>query len=173
MKAKRLASDHKDNTHDWSPQINMGISVLIPESYVQDLSLRLALYRRVGQLQNHAEIEDFAAELHDRFGTIPEETSHLLAIMQLKLLCKQAGIERLDMGDKSMVIGFRGQRFEAAEALLGLIAKAPARFKIRSDQRLTVHAVVGSDVPTRISVAMQFAQEMVGLLPNSIHNEAA
>jgi transcription-repair coupling factor (superfamily II helicase) len=173
MKTRKMAGSHKENAHDWSPQINMGISVLIPESYVQDLSLRLALYRRVGQLQNHAEIEDFAAELHDRFGTIPEETSHLLAIMQLKLLCKQAGIERLDMGDKGMVIGFRGQRFEAAEALLALIAKAPARFKIRADQRLTVHDAVGSDVSARIRAAMQFAQEMVGLLPNTIHNEAA
>jgi hypothetical protein len=77
------------------------------------------------------------------------------------------------MGDKGMVIGFRGQRFEAAEALLALLAKAPARFKIRADQRLTVHDTVGSDVPTRIRVSMQVAQEMVGLLPNPIHSEAA
>src|SRR4051794_8604406 len=54
---------------DWSPTINLGIPVLIPEEYVGDLSVRMGLYRRIGALANQAEIDAFAAELIDRFGT--------------------------------------------------------------------------------------------------------
>jgi len=50
---------------DWSPQLNLGIPVLIPEEYVADLSVRMGLYRRIGQLANQGEIDAFAAELVD------------------------------------------------------------------------------------------------------------
>ena len=55
----------------WSPQISLGTSVLIPESYVADLQLRLGLYRRLSMLEQRADIDAFAAELVDRFGELP------------------------------------------------------------------------------------------------------
>ena len=61
----------------WSPQIAVGTAVMIPESYVPDLQLRLALYRRLGDLENTEEIDAFGAELIDRFGPLPEEVKHL------------------------------------------------------------------------------------------------
>src|SRR5690348_12825586 len=63
---------------EWSPQINTGAPVLIPESYVADLGIRLSLYRRIGALVDKAEIEAFAAELIDRFGPLPPEVENLL-----------------------------------------------------------------------------------------------
>ncbi|MGL1133777.1 TRCF domain-containing protein, partial [Vibrio parahaemolyticus] len=64
----------------WSPQISIGTSVLIPEEYVADLAQRLTLYRRLSGLETRAEMDDFAAELTDRFGPVPEEVSHLLDV---------------------------------------------------------------------------------------------
>ena len=52
----------------WSPTINVGSAVLIPETYVADLQVRLGLYRRLSTLKEREEIEPFAAELVDRFG---------------------------------------------------------------------------------------------------------
>src|SRR5205807_3128054 len=57
----------------WSPQITIGTPVLIPEDYVADLSVRLALYRRLAEIEDAREIEAFGAELVDRFGPMPEE----------------------------------------------------------------------------------------------------
>ena len=62
----------------WSPQITIGTPVLIPEDYVADLPVRLALYRRLAELEDEREIDAFAAELIDRFGPLPEEVEHLL-----------------------------------------------------------------------------------------------
>src|SRR5213078_3521127 len=61
----------------WSPQINIGASVLIPEDYVPDLNVRMALYRRRAGIEWRTDIERFAAELIDRFGKLPEEVQHL------------------------------------------------------------------------------------------------
>ena len=58
-------------SRDWTPQINVGAAVLIPEDYVGDLGVRLALYRRLGGLESEADIDAFAAEMIDRFGRSP------------------------------------------------------------------------------------------------------
>src|SRR6266436_5820596 len=57
----------------WSPQISLGAAVLIPEAYVPDLNARMALYRRLAEIEQDGEIESFAAELIDRFGPLPDE----------------------------------------------------------------------------------------------------
>ena len=55
----------------WSPQIALGLAVLIPETYIADLSLRLGLYRRLSTLGDRADIDNFGLELVDRFGERP------------------------------------------------------------------------------------------------------
>src|SRR5690606_34746695 len=95
----------------WSPQITVGTAVMIPESYVPDLQLRLALYRRLGDLETPEEIDAFGAELIDRFGPLPDEVQHLLKIVFIKSLCRQANVEKLDAGPKGVVIHFRDKKF--------------------------------------------------------------
>src|SRR3546814_20077992 len=88
----------------WSPQINIGSSVLIPEGYVTDLSVRLGLYRRIATLEERREIDAFAAELVDRFGPLPPEVENLLEIVAIKRLCRIAGVEKIDAGPKGTVV---------------------------------------------------------------------
>ncbi|MFB0994297.1 MAG: helicase-related protein, partial [Paracoccaceae bacterium] len=52
-----------DMDEQWAPNINLGVSVMIPEAYVPDLDLRLGLYRRLSTLSRKVELEGFAAEL--------------------------------------------------------------------------------------------------------------
>src|SRR5581483_12331275 len=92
---------------DWTPNISLGLPVLIPESYVRDLPVRLGLYRRIGALGSDAETEAMAAELVDRFGKLPEEVDNLLQVVALKRLCREAGVEKLEAGPRGMVVGFR------------------------------------------------------------------
>ena len=68
----------------WSPQITIGMPVLIPEDYVADLSVRLGLYRRLADIDEDREIDAFGAELADRFGPLPEEVQHLLRVVAIK-----------------------------------------------------------------------------------------
>jgi transcription-repair coupling factor (superfamily II helicase) len=105
----------------WSPQINLGVPVLIPEDYVPDLDLRLGLYRRLSALSTKVELEGFAAELIDRFGPVPKEVNTLLLIVRIKAMCKRAGIARLDGGPKGATVQFHNDRFANPAGLVDFI----------------------------------------------------
>ncbi len=122
----------------WSPQINIGASVMIPEAYVPDLNVRMALYRRLSTIETKVDIERFAAELIDRFGPLPEEVQHLFAIVAIKQLCRIAGVEKVDAGPKGGTISFRNNTFSNPVALIDLINKHAGTMKVRPDQKIVV-----------------------------------
>ena len=123
---------------DWSPQITIGMPILIPESYVEDLNLRLSLYRRLAGLDTASAIEAFAAEMIDRFGPLPNEVDNLLQVITIKQYCRHAHIEKLDAGPKGAVISFHNNSFARPEALIQFIQDEPGRISLRPDHRLVV-----------------------------------
>jgi len=118
----------------WSPQITIGTPVLIPEDYVADLSVRLALYRRLADLEDAREMDAFAAELVDRFGKLPVEVEHLLQVVAIKALCRRANVEKLDAGPKGVVLSFRDNVFANPVGLLKFITEQGPGAKIRNDK---------------------------------------
>ena len=164
MKRRKDVKSDDETPDNWSPQINLGMSVLIPESYVEDLPLRLSLYRRAASLASDAELTGFAAELVDRFGPTPVEVEHLMTTLHIKLLCKHAGIVRLDAGPKGVVLAFRNNKFVNPPALLDHIAKHAGRIKLRPDQTLFIAADMPNEA-TRLTTATAIAREIGSLLP--------
>lgn len=134
--AKGGIREAEDNS--WSPQINIGTPLLIPENYVTDLNSRLGLYRRLAGLTESKEIEGFAAELIDRFGPLPLEVENLLQVILIKQYCRRAGVNKLDAGPKGLIISFHKDIFSNPSALIALIQEEPGRLSLRSDHRLIV-----------------------------------
>ena len=122
----------------WSPVINVGSAVLIPEKYVSDLPVRLNLYRRISSLITKAELDSFAVELVDRFGQLPDEVSNLLQVVRIKQLCKIAGVEKVDAGPKGAVVAFRNNEFANPLGLIGLLQQQLGSLKLRPDQKLII-----------------------------------
>ena len=120
----------------WSPQITVGTPVLIPEDYVADLPVRLALYRRLAEIEDERDIEAFAAELVDRFGKLPDEVEHLLQIVAIKSLCRRANVEKIEVGPKGAVLALRDNTFANPEGLIAYIAKHPEGARVRPDQKV-------------------------------------
>jgi transcription-repair coupling factor (superfamily II helicase) len=146
----------------WTPNINLGLPVLIPEDYVADLQVRLDLYRRIARLVDQQEIEGFAAELIDRFGPLPQEVENLLALVGLKRLCREAGVDRVDAGPRGAVIGFRGDVFAEPERLIQFIGQRAGTVKVRPDQRLVL--VQGWDDPEkRLTGVRRFIGQLADL----------
>ena len=121
---------------EWSPQIALGMPVLIPETYVSDLSVRLGLYRRIGTLTSREETESLASELIDRFGKMPPEVNNLLEIVAIKVLCRQAGVEKVDAGPKGVVLAFRNNSFANPIGLVKFISQQLGMVKLRPDHKL-------------------------------------
>ncbi len=122
----------------WSPQINVGTSVLLPESFIPDLQVRLGVYRRMADLPTQEELDGFAAELQDRFGRLPEEVEHLIDIVSVKLLCRTANVSNIDAGPKGAVFTFRDGKFPNPDALVQWINDQGSRAKIRPDMKLVI-----------------------------------
>ncbi len=133
----KSAGDIEDHIADkWTPQIDIGVPILIPSDYVSELGVRLSLYRRIADLMDQTEIEAFAVEMIDRFGSIPEEVENLLETVAIKKLCSVAGVEKLDAGSKGAVISFRNNEFNNPAGLVEFINAHVGTIKIRSDHKL-------------------------------------
>ena len=136
--ARAAAGGEAPPAERWSPTISLGTSVLIPESYVRDLDVRLTLYRRVATLEDQAGIDDFVDELTDRFGPPPASVHHLLEIMAIKQLCRQSGIERVEAGPKGAVLSFRDGGLVDPAALVRYVSAPENEVRLRPDNRLIV-----------------------------------
>jgi transcription-repair coupling factor (superfamily II helicase) len=119
----------------WSPQITIGTALLIPEKYVADLSVRLALYRRLAEIEDEHAIDAFAAELVDRFGKLPQEVEHLLQVVAIKTLSRRANVEKVEAGPKGIVLSFRDNVFANPEGLIAFIREQGSAVRMRNDPK--------------------------------------
>jgi transcription-repair coupling factor (superfamily II helicase) len=148
-----MAQDH------WTPQINLGIPVLIPETYVSELNVRLNLYRRLAELKTRAELDAFGAEMIDRFGPLPAEVENLLDTVVIKQLCRAAGVERFDAGPKGAMLSFRNNNFAHVDQLMAWVMKQAGTVKIRPDQKL-VYSRAWEQSDQRLKGARKLAGEL-------------
>ena len=135
LKDGELVSDQS-----WTPQVNLGVAVLIPEDYVEDLNLRLSLYRRISDLENDEDSDALAAELIDRFGPLPEEVDALLKVMKIKRLCRKAHVEKVDAGPKGIVLTMRHQDMTDPSIVMNAITQNSG-WRLRPDQTILVQGV--------------------------------
>ncbi|MFM2354526.1 MAG: hypothetical protein RLZZ528_262, partial [Pseudomonadota bacterium] len=132
--------------------------VLIPESYIPDLDVRLGLYRRLSQLSTKVEMEGFAAELIDRFGELPREVNTLLNVIRIKAMCRKAGIARLDAGPKGATVQFHNDKFANPAGLVEFIQaeKGTARVK---DNKIVLARAFANDAE-KVKGAFQIAKDL-------------
>jgi len=161
--AKGGLSTEEAAAQEWSPQISLGMPVLIPEEYVKDLSIRLGLYRRIGTLISREEVDGFAAELIDRFGKLPEEVENLLEIVAIKVLCRKAGVEKVDAGPKGAVLTFRNNMFANPAGLVGFIGKQLGTVKLRPDHKL-VFGRAWDDAAARLRGVQKLVADLAALV---------
>ena len=122
----------------WSPAINTGAAVLIPEAYVPDLNVRLALYRRLSDAEKADDREALAAELIDRFGPLPPEADQLLKVVAIKGLCREANVANIDVGPKGAVVSFRNDHFANPGGLVAHVQKNQLAWRLRPDQKVVI-----------------------------------
>jgi transcription-repair coupling factor (superfamily II helicase) len=161
--AKIKAGEMEGLTDDgsWSPQINLGVPVLIPEAFVPDLDVRLGLYRRLSSLAKKVELEAFAAELIDRFGSLPTEVDMLLRIVRIKGMCRAAGIAKLDGGPKGVVVQFHRDKFKNPAGLAKYLADSRGTAKVKDNKIVILRDWANDD--KKVKGAYVIARELAVL----------
>lgn len=133
-----ISKDDQIVDFEFSPTLNLGVSVLLPEAYIRDLGLRLSLYKRASNLHEKEAIHAFAIELVDRFGPLPKEAQQFLKILELKDLCYRASIEKIDAGAKGIVIQFYQNTPPNFEKLMAYLQKNANILRLRPDGKLVL-----------------------------------
>ena len=148
---------------EFSPQITVDAPILIPESYVLDLDLRMGLYRRMNELEDSGAVEAFAAEMIDRFGKLPQETQNLLTVIQIKLNCRQACVAKLDAGPRGALVTFHNDSFPDLPGLIGYVQRLKESAKLRPDNKLVI-ARAWPDAKARLNGALQLSRGLARIL---------
>jgi transcription-repair coupling factor (superfamily II helicase) len=136
--ARQAGEDHVRQSSQFSPQLNLGLPIFIPETYIPDQGLRLHLYRKAGNLKDEAAIDDFAGELKDRFGPRPETVENFLCVLKIKALCVVANIEKIDVGPKGVLFNLHQNTFPNPDALIAFIQSQIGLVRLRPDQRISL-----------------------------------
>ncbi|WP_293941455.1 transcription-repair coupling factor [Sphingomonas sp.] len=152
-----------ERREEYAPQISVEAPILIPETYVLDLDLRMGLYRRLAELDDRQEVEAFAAELIDRFGPLPQETSNLLQIVETKINCRKARIAKLDVGAKGAVVTFVPDGFPDLAGLFAYVERLKGAARLRPDSKLVVSRDWPSD-EARLTGAVQLSRGLARVL---------
>ena len=143
----------------WSPTIALGTPVLIPESYIADLDIRMGLYRRLSQVESEGEIEGFAAEMIDRFGPMPPEIDQLMRIVNIKLLCRRAHVEKVDAGPKGIIIAFKDNSFANPNGLVKYVSEKGTTAKVRPDMKIVFQGAF-EDPKVRLAATRTLMQDI-------------
>jgi transcription-repair coupling factor (superfamily II helicase) len=167
LKNSPLISANKTSSEefvaDFSVQIKLAISLLIPESYVEDLGLRMSFYKKIAAIKNNEDQENLLSEMTDRFGKVPPEITNLMEISKLKFCCKKIGVEKLEAITQGIVVSFKDNKFGAPDQLMHLIFSSKNQIKLHVGQKVLFVKDVNS-VEKKIKSAFETVEKLTLLL---------
>ena len=115
------------------PVISVDVEALLPESYVPEVSQRLALYKRLAEIERAEDIADARAELTDRFGPPPPAVDALLDVVGLRVAARALGVERVEAGRGRAVLTFASSTRVTPEQVLKTIAASRGALTLRKE----------------------------------------
>ena len=86
--------------------VDLPVQAYIPRGYVPDMRLKIDLYRRLARVSSSSELEDFVAELTDRFGPPPSVVGGLMAVARLRIAAHRWQIDSIHMEEQYVVFGY-------------------------------------------------------------------
>jgi transcription-repair coupling factor (superfamily II helicase) len=105
-RAKAKRSGRRPASRRQGTRVNLDLALprYLPESYVDDLGLRMTLYQRLAAIDSPVQVTDFQEELEDRFGPVPQPGLNLLGAVKLKVLASRIGAESIQSEGQSIVL---------------------------------------------------------------------
>jgi transcription-repair coupling factor (superfamily II helicase) len=118
------------------PEIELGISTILPESYMGDIHTRLLFYKRIAGASKEEELDDIQSEMIDRFGLLPPPAKQLFLITELKIVAEVLGITKIHAKNEQGRMEFIPTPSIHPHTLLRLLQLQPQRYQLDGPQRL-------------------------------------
>jgi len=134
------------------PEVDLHLPALLPDDYVDDVHLRLRLYKRIANAGNASALADLQAEMIDRFGPLPAAAQSLFRVAGLKLRAGPLGIARLEMGPQGGLVQFAERHAVDPTRVIRLVQGQPDRYRLEGTHRLRIRMEL-EDAPARARAA--------------------
>ncbi len=121
---------------DIEPELSFDLQALLPESYVDDVGVRLSLYKRLASASSQAEVVRLGTEMEDRFGPPPNEARCFVQMMTLKPALRRLRVTVCEGTSSGVALRFRDDTPLQAAKLVELVARSRDRYKLQPDGRL-------------------------------------
>ncbi|MEX2205382.1 MAG: transcription-repair coupling factor [Myxococcota bacterium] len=118
------------------PEIRLPLPALLPESYVPEVSQRLALYKQLSSARDDEELATLRGNLLDRFGALPVATQNLLEVIRLKIRCRKLGVLWVEVKNGELQMRIAEQSKVDPSRLVRVIGRPGAQIRAYPDRRL-------------------------------------
>mgnify|MGYP001174294849 CR=1 FL=1 len=132
------SSLYADDDPSTRQSIRTEVDLYFPPEYIDNDEERLRVYRRLSELENLADIEDFASELTDRFGEIPQNAQWLLLYFKIDLLAKRLKLRNCTVKRGTMTIEFDGSHTPPKANILRFGGKLSEPFRFEAERNLKI-----------------------------------
>ena len=119
-------------------EVEMRVPALLPEDYVSDVHVRLALYKRIAAAADEPDLDEMVAELVDRFGELPAPAQNLLRSMRLRLQARRLGLRRVDFGSHGGYVLFEPQNTVDPRAVVKLLQDRSREYRMDGPLKLRI-----------------------------------
>lgn len=176
LKTEEFADEFADVTDATLPDgeyvtdvtIDSDLELRLPPEYVPQENERISLYRQLDNMERPEQVEQFRAELRDRFGQIPQVSEELIKVVPLRFAAKKLGIERVVLKNGQMrayLVSAENKAYYQSRAfgrVLEWVQSNPkgTHFKTVGDRNL----IVIDNVAT-VSAALAIAETMTAATP--------
>ncbi len=126
-------------------EIDCGIATLIPDTFLNDVQLRLLLYKRIANATTIRALDELQIEMIDRFGLLPDATKNLFQITALKLKAEQLGISKIELSAQGGIIAFTTNTTVQPQTIIQLIQQQPTVFRFDGADRLRINLTKPAD----------------------------
>jgi transcription-repair coupling factor (superfamily II helicase) len=110
-----------------SVSINLGVDVVIPDEYINDMGQRLRTYKRVSSARDEETLANIREEIRDRYGRMPESVEQLFGYALLRRLAEDVGVLSIDRTADGVALKFSEKARVSPEKLRAFVSEQEGR----------------------------------------------
>ena len=126
----------KIQKYDYQPFIKIPEKIYIPDNYINDLDVKISIYKRISNITENSEKDNLILELIDRFGKLPIEVKNLFKLIEIKIICFQNNIDQIEFGKRGILFSFYKNSPNNPDKIFKLCLKDTNNFELRNDQKV-------------------------------------
>jgi transcription-repair coupling factor (superfamily II helicase) len=146
------------------PELTFDVEALLPDTYIEEVGIRLSLYKRLASAPDEEEVRQLTREMEDRFGPPPPEALRLVEMMQLKVDLRRLRVLVCEGARGSVSLRFRDDTPVDPLKLTKFVASQKSCYRLTPEGKLIRKSVEGEGLSSSLDLAERVISDVLQLL---------